>query len=136
MSNDKYQDVFRKVIEEAYNKGNTTALYEYFKPDFIENQFGVHATIEGMSEDIRTIRRSFPDFNVQIEDIATVGDKVWARMTAHGTDLGGFMGPPTGKSVRIAVFDQVRFEDGKIVEHWGSPDRFAVLAQLGRLPKM
>ena len=27
-----------------------------------------------------------------------------------------------------------RFENGKIVEHWGVPDRFALLHQLGLLP--
>jgi predicted ester cyclase len=56
-------------------------------------------------------------------------------MTARGTNRGGFMGPPNGKSFKIAVFDVVRFKDGKIVEHWGSPDRFALLVQLGLLPQ-
>jgi predicted ester cyclase len=45
------------------------------------------------------------------------------------------MGPPTGKAMSITVFDSCRFEQGKIVEHWGSPDRFALLAQLGLLPE-
>jgi len=45
------------------------------------------------------------------------------------------MGPPNGKSFKIAVFDVCRFKDGKMVEHWGSPDRFALLAQLGLLPQ-
>jgi predicted ester cyclase len=31
--------------------------------------------------------------------------------------------------------DVCRFENGKIVEHWGVPDRFAVMAQLGLLPQ-
>jgi predicted ester cyclase len=52
---------------------------------------------------------------------------------ARGTNLGGFMGPPNGKSFRVAVFDECRFEDGIIVDHWGAPDRFALLAQLGLL---
>jgi predicted ester cyclase len=45
------------------------------------------------------------------------------------------MRPPNGRSFEVAVFDQCRFENGKIVEHWGSSDRFALLAQLGLLPK-
>jgi predicted ester cyclase len=62
-------------------------------------------------------------------------DKVWARMTARGTHLGPFMGfHPTGKSFTITVLDVCRFERGKIVEHWGVPDRFALLHQLGLLP--
>lgn len=31
--------------------------------------------------------------------------------------------PPTGKSIEIDVMDVVRFEDGKMVEHWGVPDQ-------------
>jgi predicted ester cyclase len=43
--------------------------------------------------------------------------------------------PPTGKSFAITVIDICRFENGKIVEHWGVPDRFHQLAQLGLLPQ-
>jgi predicted ester cyclase len=56
-------------------------------------------------------------------------------MTARGTHLGPFMGPPTGKPITITVMDVCRFENGKIVEHWGVPDRFAMLVQLGLLPR-
>ena len=88
-----------------------------------------------MQVDIQSLRAAFPDFNVTIEDIVADGDKVWAWSIARGTNSVGFMGPPNGKSFKIAVFDVCRFEDGMIVEHWGSPDRFAQLAQLGLLPQ-
>jgi predicted ester cyclase len=45
------------------------------------------------------------------------------------------MGPPNGKTFEITVYDSLRFEDGQIVEHWGTPDRFALLQQLGLMPK-
>lgn len=135
MSTQPYQDAFRRVIEEAFNKGNYAVLGEHFNPDFVEHQFGLHATLEGMQGDIEFLRRAFPDFTLTIEDLVISEDKLWARMTARGTNLGGFMGPPNGKRFKVAVFDVVRFEDGKIVEHWGSPDRFALLAQLGFLPQ-
>jgi predicted ester cyclase len=110
-------------------------LYNHFNPDFIEHQFGLHPTIEGFKGDIQYLRRAFPDFSLSIEDMVTDGDKVWARMIARGTNRGGFMGPPNGKSFEVAVFDMCRFENGKIIEHWGLPDRFGILAQLGLLPK-
>lgn len=134
MSTENNKAAFRRVIAEAFNKGNYDVLRDHFNPDFVEHQFGLHATIEGVQGDIQFLRTAFPDFTLTIEDMAADGDKVWARMTAHGTNRGGFMGPPNGKSFKIAVFDQVRFEDGKIVEHWGSPDRFAMMSQLGLLP--
>jgi len=135
MSAKKYQAAFRQVIEEAFNKGNYTVLPEIFTPTFIEHQFGLHPTVEGLQSDIQFLRKAFPDLTLTIEDLVVDGDKLWARATARGTNRGGFMGPPNGKSFQITVFDMVRFEDDKIVEHWGSPDRFALLAQLGVLPK-
>jgi predicted ester cyclase len=136
MSKEQEQNIvtFKRVVEEVYNRGNYSAISEHFIPDFTEHQFGLHATYAGIKSDIEGIRRSFPDFHLTFEEVVAVEDRVWARMTARGTNLGGFMGPPNGKSVTITVFDEVRFKDGKIVEHWGSPDRFAVLAQLGLLP--
>jgi predicted ester cyclase len=57
-------------------------------------------------------------------------------MTARGTNHGSFFGfAPTGKSFAITVIDVCRFDHGKIVEHWGVPARFALLDQLGLLPK-
>jgi predicted ester cyclase len=135
MSIEQNQASMVQVITEAFNQGNYSVLKDHFNPDFVEHQFGLHATIEGMQGDIQFLRKAFPDFTLTIEDMVAQGDKVWVRMTARGTNRGGFMGPPNGKSFEIAVFDVVRFEDDKIVEHWGSPDRFALLAQLGLLPQ-
>lgn len=128
-------NAFRRVIEEVFNQEKYDVLFEIFKPDFIEHQYGLHPTIEGMVGDIQFLHKAFPDFNLTVEDMAANGDMVWARMVARGTNLGGFMGPPNGKSFEITVMDVVRFKDDKIVEHWGSPDRFAMLHQLGLLPK-
>lgn len=135
MSTEQNQASFRQIINEAFNKGNYNVLRDHVRPDFIEHQFGLHPTLEGMQGDIQFLRTAFPDFNLTIEDMAADGDKLWVRMTARGTNLGGFMGPPNGKSFEVAVFDTCRFSEGKMVEHWGSPDRFAILAQLDLLPK-
>jgi len=136
MSTDQNQTAFHQVITEAFNKGNYDVLYDHFHPNFIEHQFGLHSTIDGLKGDIQFLRTAFPDLSLTIEDIVADEYKVWGRMTARGTNLGGFMGPPNGKSFIAAIFDVCRFENEKIVEHWGSPDRFAILAQLEMLPKL
>lgn len=136
MSTQQNQNSLQQIIAEAFNKGNYNVLHEHFNPNFVEHQFGLHPTIEGMQSDIQFLRTAFPDFHLSIEEMVTEKDKVWVRMTARGTNAGaGFMGAPNGKSFEITVFDELRFEDGKIVEHWGSPDRFAMIAQLGLFPK-
>lgn len=135
MDTQKNLAVFQQVINEVFNLGKYELLAELFDPNFSEHQFGLHATIPGIQADIHFLRTTFPDFHLTIEDLVAEGDKVWARMTARGTNTVGFMGPPNGKSFEVTVFDQVRFAHGKIVEHWGSPDRFAQMAQLGLLPR-
>ncbi len=128
-------EVFRTIIEEAFNKDNTSILYNLIAPNFSEHQFGLHPNIEGMAGDIHFLHTAFPDFRLSIKDLYVDGDKIWARMTARGTNRGGFMGPPNGKTFEIAVFDVCRFKDGLMVEHWGCPDRFALLNQIGMLPR-
>lgn len=130
-----HADVFRRVIEEGFNKGNLAALNDCFPPAYIEHQFDLPSTLEEFKGSIRFLRETFAPFSLTIEDIVTDGDKVWARMTGRGTDSKGFMGRgPTGRSFAITVIDICRFDQGKIVEHWGVPDRFHQLAQLGLLP--
>ncbi len=135
MSESSHQAALHQVIAEAFNQGMYDVLHRHFDPGFVEHQFGLRPTIEGMQADIDSLRKWFPDFTMTIEDMVEAGDTVWMRGTARGTNLGGFMGPPNGKSFQIAVFDVLRFDKGKIVEHWGAPDRFALMAQLGLLPK-
>ena len=64
------------------------------------------------------------------------GSRFWVLISPAltGTNLGGFMGAPNGKAFQISVFDMLRVQDGQVVEHWGAPDRFALMAQLGMLP--
>ena len=128
-------EVLRRVIDEGFNRGNYDALDPLFAPDYREHQFGMKTTLEGFKKDIQFLRTAFPDLHLTIEDSVAVGDKVWIRISACGTNLGPLMGPPTGKPMTITVMDVCRFEHGQIVDHWGVPDRFAQLAQLGLLPR-
>ena len=135
MSVKQNMEMFRTVVEEGFNQGNLKALDALFAPDYQEHQFGLRPTLDGMKQDIQFLRTAFPDFHLAIEDMVANEDEVWARMTGTGTNHGPFMGPPTGKSFKITVFDVLRFKNGKISDHWGVPDRFAVMAQLGLIPQ-
>ena len=129
------QDVFRRVIEEGFNRGNFAAWDECMAEHMTEHQYGLPSTREGLKGAIGGLRDAFPDLHLEIEEMVTQGDKVWARMTANGTHKGTFFAlAPTGTRFTITVIDVCRFENGRIVEHWGVPDRFALLDQLGGLP--
>ncbi len=92
------------------------------------------AGADGVKAVIASLHSAFSDFRLTIEDVTVAGAVVWTRNVATGTHDGPFMGnPPTGRSIRIDVFDVLRVVDGKIVEHWGVPDRLGVLIQIGAL---
>ena len=138
MTPEEHTEVYRRVIEEGFNKGNLDALDALFAPDFREHQHGmVPPNLEGVKGAITYLRSVFPDLTLTIEDSVADGDTVWARITGRGTDSKGFMGrPPTGRSFAITVMDVCRFEHGKMIEHWGVPDRFHQMEQLGALPRL
>lgn len=129
------ETLVRRLIEEGFNGGNLALTEELVSPDLVEHQdFGPgHAPgAEGVNAVISSLRRAFSDFHLAIDDLAVDGDTVWLRMTGTGTNDGSFMGnAPTGRSMRINVFDALRVEKGRLVEHWGVPDRLAALFQLG-----
>ena len=128
-------EVFRRVIDAGFNSGNLEELDRWVAPDLIEHQLGGESGLPALKEMIRGLRTAFPDLRMTIEDSVTAGDKVWARLTCRGTQTGPLMGlPATRRAMETTPFEICRFANGKLVEHWGVPDRFAGLAQLGLLP--
>jgi predicted ester cyclase len=125
----------RRLIEEGFNEGNLDVADELISPEMVEHQnFGPgHAPgAEGVKSVIASLRRAFSDFHLAIDDLAVDRDTVWLRMTGTGTNDGPFMGhPPTGRAMRTDVFDALRVDGDRIVEHWGVPDRLGTLFQLG-----
>ena len=127
-------EVFREVIEQGFNRGNFAAWDDCFTETIAEHQYGMPSSLDGFKQAIAGLRAAFPDLQLVIDEAVPVADKLWVRMTASGTHQAPFAGlAPTGKRFTIQVFDVCRFEDGRIVEHWGVPDRFALIDQLGGL---
>ena len=125
--------IYRRVIDEVFNKGHLTVADELIAPAAVEHQrSGMGDGPEGTKRVASVLRAAFPDFTLTIVDLVVDGDKVWARQRGGGTNLGSFFGrPPTGKMAFIEVFDVCRFENGKIVEHWGVPDQLGMMLELG-----
>ncbi len=111
--------------EELLNKGNLAVARDLFAPGYVVHLTtgdvrGGPETIEGFVTGLRT---AFPDLHVEVQILATEGDKVaWIR-THRGTHQHDFMGVPA--SGRVVVWrDMVvtRYEAGKIAEEWGVSD--------------
>jgi predicted ester cyclase len=132
--------VLRRMFDEGFGTGNADVVDELCSPDLVEHQFGLSGTgaeaLGHVKDAIRQVHTAVPDITFTIEDAVEDGDKAWVRVRAHGTATGPFFGPPSGRPVETTVIDIVRVVDGRIVEHWGVPDRFAMLAQTGVLDRL
>ena len=133
-------DVMHRMFDEGFAVGNDAIVDELCSPDLVEHQFGLAGAgaeaITHLKAAIRDVHRSMPDMTFSIDDSVVDGDLVWVRVRGRGTNTGPFFGAPSGRQVDITVFDQARVVDGRIVEHWGVPDRFALLAQTGVLARL
>ena len=75
---------------------------------------------------------AFPDLRCTIDDLIAEGDRVAWHLTCPGTHRGAFLGvAPTGRQFVAQAFEFGRSENGKPAEHWGGPDVFNLLQQLG-----
>jgi predicted ester cyclase len=78
------------------------------------------------------LRSAFPDLNITGEKLVADDDNVAIAYTITGTHQGEFMGvAPTGRKISARGVQIARFENGKLVERWGSSDQLGILQQIG-----
>jgi ketosteroid isomerase-like protein len=124
-------ELFRAVIERGLNQGDLSVADEVCAEQFAEHEYLAPTDLPGpeiLKSQIRAARSEVAGIALTIEELVEDGDKVWARLVARGTE------PRSGQPIIMNVIDVCRFQDGRMVEHWGIPDRFAYLHQLGLLP--
>lgn len=127
-----------RMYDEVMNQGKLEVVDELVTEDFLEHEAfpGLPPGREGVKAAMAMFRTGFPDLHMEAESVVASGEMVAARSTLTGTHEGEFMGiPATGKSVRVAVMDFLRFENGLAAEHWGLTDTMAMLQQLGVAPE-
>ncbi|HEY1639606.1 MAG TPA: ester cyclase [Streptosporangiaceae bacterium] len=132
--------VLQRMLEEGFAAGNPAVAEELCAPDLVEHQFGLAGApgeaVRHVKDAMRDVHAAIPDARFTIEDAVESGDIIWVRARVQGTATGPFFGPPSGRPVDFTVIDVARVAGGRIVEHWGVPDRFAMLAQTGVLDRL
>ena len=121
---------------EAIKTGNFSLFSEVVTPNAIDNDPapGQLTGPEGYVQFFTKMRNAFPDFKVEVDHMVTDDNNVAFAYTATGTHQGDFQGiPATGKPIKIRGMQISRFENGKMVERWGSSDELGMLQQLGVL---
>lgn len=90
---------------------------------------------QGVKDTFALFHRAFPDLHAKLEDLVAEGDKVAGRFIVTGTHRGEFMGrAATGNPVTYEEVVILRFENGRIIEHWAVADALALMQGIGAVP--
>lgn len=125
---------YEQYIKEFLQDGNESAADEYIDVNVVthDGMPGQAPGLEGVKGTFKVLRSAFPDMKVDVKDIIAADDKVVGRFVVSGTNTGSFMGmPATDKTFTYDEIVIVRFENGKIVEHWAEMDSMGMMQQLG-----
>jgi steroid delta-isomerase-like uncharacterized protein len=124
----------RRFYEEVINGRNLDALGELLTPSGVDHTFGSQNP-EQAKQFFGMVHQAFPDLHAEVHDVIAEGELVAARVTYTGTHQGEFVGiPATGEKTTTSGVDFFRMQDGRQAEHWGGPDMFSFLMQLGVMP--
>jgi steroid delta-isomerase-like uncharacterized protein len=128
----------KRVIEEAFNRGNLGVIDEVCAENFVAHDpLSGDEDREASKASMETYRNAFPDLHFTIDDAFAAGDKVVLRWTGEGTFENELFGlQPTherGNPVHGITID--RFEDGKIVESWTQWDTLTFMRDIGAVPE-
>ena len=132
--------ISRRLIEEAFNKGNLDVVDELVAPEFVNHDAALPEPtigIEATKASIRGYRDAFPDLRLTIELQVAEGDYVTTRWSARGTHQGDLMGmPATGKQATVTGITVDEIVGGRLVESWTNWDTLGMLQQLGAVPSL
>ena len=124
-------DVLRQIIEQGFANADLYVIDQLVADDYIEHQFNMRGGKDGLKKAIISLSKAFSNHEYELINYTVNSNIVWVHYRSTGIHTGMFMGhEPTGKSFSIDVIDIAKIENGKLVEHWGVPDRFALLMQL------
>lgn len=131
MKNDRLS-IIRKIMEEGFERANFEIIDRYVSENLIDHQFAARQGRDGIKSIIKELHSGLSDLHYTLQKSVVDGNLVWSHYKLDAIQSGPFMRmPPSGKRISIDIMDIGRIENGLLVEHWGIPDRFAAMMQLG-----
>ena len=124
-------------LGELVNAGELDKLDEVFASGVVDNDPAPNQGPgpQGFKDMFTAMRTAFPDLKLEPATLVTDDEHVALAYTITGTHDGDFQGvAPTGKQISVRGMQIGRFEDGKIVERWGSSDELGIMRQIGAVP--
>ncbi len=120
------------------NAGNIDAAVESFAENVVAHDPapGQGPGREGFRQFFTTLATAFPDAQIEPAHMVADDEHVSIAYTLTGTRRDEFMGVcATDKSIEVRSVQIGRFENGQIVERWGSTDELGIMQQIGAEPR-
>jgi predicted ester cyclase len=130
------KQAYRRLLEEAFGKGNLTAFDEVCDPGYrVHDPVGGDGDVRQDKENCGMYRSAFPDLRPTLLGQFAEGDTVVTHWRMTGTHTGELMGiAPTGARCVVDGISIGRFKGGKLAESWTQWDALGMLRQLGAAP--
>lgn len=127
--------VVRRLIE-AWNSGDLRALASAWAPEMVHHgrdDTPMPAVVT--ADEMGRFFAAFPDLTMDLEAVMAEGDTVCTRIRLTATHSGSYLGAAsTGNRISCRLMGQLRFDSGRVIEHWGVADGLALLQQIGLIP--
>jgi predicted ester cyclase len=142
MSTQRYKRMFRHMPEMFFNEGDMTLADEEITPDYVDHILPppYPQGLQGLRQFVNELRVGMPDVHYTVDrltkdDLIGEGDKVFQRLLARGTHTGTLLGiPATGREITWTEMHIGRYENNRLVEHWGNVDVLGMFQQMGIIP--
>ena len=122
----------RRFFEEALGGGDLDLIDALVAPDAVMHNPLILDAPSSVRGSVEMVRRAFPDLRVEVLDLIAESDRVAAFLRLSGTNTGAYLrGGATNRQASMRAFFIWRIADGRLVESWGTADRFDFLQQLG-----
>jgi steroid delta-isomerase-like uncharacterized protein len=118
----------------AVNAGELDKLVALVGPGDVDHDPapGQGPGAQGFQDMFAELRTAFPDLHIEVEHLTATEDDVAFAYTVTGTHQGPLQGHAgTGKAFTMRGVQLGRFDNGVLVERWGSTDQLGMMTQLG-----
>ncbi len=129
---DSNKEIARSLYRRL-NEGDLSVIDEVISDDFVEHEAvpGIEPTKAGVRQLFEMFHAAFEGATFVVDSMIGEGDKVVVLCRMTGVHKADFMGiARSGQTINVGTAEQFRFEDGRVVEHWGVMDSGALMQQL------
>lgn len=121
------KEIVKYFYEVVVSENLLDELTQYISKECVQKvgENKIFIGIEGMKQHLMAVKKTYPDYTMEIIRQFEDGETVISEFIMRGTHKGEFIGiTPTNKVIEMTGVDIDKVVNGKIVEHGGAVNTF------------